>query len=314
MSEAMDYDGAWKEAIELYWEPFLRLCFPEIGQRIDWRTPVEFLDKELQEIVRDSDLGKPRVDKLIKVRRLDGAEEWVLLHVEVQAQPEEDLPRRVYQYHHRIGDRFGRRVVTLVVLADEREGWRPDFFEEELWGCRVRFEYPVCKLLDLGRDRERLENSANPAAVVVAAHLAAQATGGDMERRKKSKWQITRRLYERGYRRQDILELFRLIDWLLVLPEGLAIAFREELIKFESEKTMPYITSIERLGRQEGRHEEAASLIVRLARKRWAGFGPDDEAVVRQLPLGSLEALSEALLDFATIADLRHWLERAHPP
>lgn len=72
MNEAIDYDGAWKEALELYLEPFLRLCFPEIAQRINWGAGVEFLDKELQEIVRDSDLGKQRVDKLIKVQRLDG--------------------------------------------------------------------------------------------------------------------------------------------------------------------------------------------------------------------------------------------------
>jgi hypothetical protein len=88
--------------------------------------------------VRDSELGKQRVDKLIKVRRLDGEEEWVLLHVEIQAQIDEGLPRRVYQYFHRIVDRYGRRVVTLVVLADPRPGWHPGSYEEELWGCRLR--------------------------------------------------------------------------------------------------------------------------------------------------------------------------------
>lgn len=131
-SEAIDYDGAWKEAIELYLRSFLELCFPDVAGKIDWRTPVEFLDKELQEIVRNSDLGKQQVDKLAKVRRQDGAEEWVLFHVEVQAQPDEGLPRRVYQYHHRIVDRFGKRVVTLAVLADEREAWKPAHYEEEL--------------------------------------------------------------------------------------------------------------------------------------------------------------------------------------
>lgn len=81
---------------------------------------------------------------------------------------------------------------------------------------------------------------------------------------------------------------------------------------------MPYVTSIERLGRQEGRQEgrtegrqeEAANLIIRLARKRFACLGPEVEAAIRQLPLTELEALSEALLDFATINDLRLWLGR----
>jgi hypothetical protein len=44
----------------------------------------------------------------------------------------------------------------------------------------------------------------------------------------------------------------RLIDWLLVLPEGLEIAFRAELTTFEREKTMPHITSFEQLSREEG--------------------------------------------------------------
>jgi hypothetical protein len=138
-SEVIDYDGAWKELLEIYWRPFLELCFPKVADHIDWSASIEFLDKELQEIVRGADLGKQRVDKLVKVRCLDGTDEWVLVHVEVQSQPDVGLARRVYQYHHRIVDRFGRRVATMVVLADDREGWRPDRFEEELWGSRVCF-------------------------------------------------------------------------------------------------------------------------------------------------------------------------------
>ena len=39
-------------------------------------------------------------------------------------------------------------MVSLVILADDQAHWRPNAFEEELLGCRVRFEFPVCKLLD----------------------------------------------------------------------------------------------------------------------------------------------------------------------
>lgn len=73
---------------------------------------------------------------------------------------------------------------------------------------------------------------------------------------------------------------------------------------------MPHITSIERLSRDEGRREEAANLVLRQARKRFPMFGPDDEAAIRRLLLADLEILSEALLDFAAIEDLREWLSR----
>jgi len=62
-------------------------------------------------------------------------------------------------------------------------------------------------------------------------------------------------LYEAKFERQDILDLFRLIDWLMPLPEALEIDFRRNLAQFERQKNMPFITSIERLGREEGRVE-----------------------------------------------------------
>ena len=255
MTEPIDYDGAWKETLERYLQPFLALCFPAVADGIDWAVPIEFLDQELQQIVRDADLGKQRTDKLVKVQRWDGETEWVLIHLEVQAQRDPDLPRRLYQYHHRISDRFGRAVVSLVLLADPHPDWRPGPYEVELWGCRLRFEYPTYKLLDLAREAGSLDKSDNPVAVVIAAHLAAQATAGDLTARHEFKWALTRRLHERGYEWQDILELFRLLDWLLVLPDELEVAFRRKLTEYEEKQNMPHITSIERLSRQEGRQE-----------------------------------------------------------
>jgi ATPase subunit of ABC transporter with duplicated ATPase domains len=73
-------------------------------------------------------------------------------------------------------------------------------------------------------------------------------------------------LYEQGYERQDILNLYRFIDWLLELPEGLELAFQQEIEQFEQERQMTYISSIERnaeqRGRQEGRQEEVEALLV----------------------------------------------------
>jgi hypothetical protein len=65
------------------------------------------------------------------------------------------------------------------------------------------------------------------------AHLAAQATAADLVARHEFKWALTRRLHERGYEWQDILELFRLLDWLLVLPDELEVAFRQKLTEYE---------------------------------------------------------------------------------
>ena len=50
-----EYDAPWKEAIELYFHEFMHFFFPTLAPQIDWQHPYEFLDKELQQIVRDAE-------------------------------------------------------------------------------------------------------------------------------------------------------------------------------------------------------------------------------------------------------------------
>src|SRR5690606_8862986 len=95
----------------------------------------------------------------------------------------------------------------------------------------------------------------NPAAIVVAAHLAAKRTIGNMERRLKLKWILIRRLYKHGFDADKIRQLFRLIDWMMVLPRNKNLELRRRISDYESKKMTPYIASIQRIGREEGRAE-----------------------------------------------------------
>ena len=74
MNLPTDFDGAWKEALEQFFRPFLDFCFPDIAARVDWSKGFDFLDKELQKVVHDAEMGTLRVDKLVQVYRLDGIE------------------------------------------------------------------------------------------------------------------------------------------------------------------------------------------------------------------------------------------------
>ena len=343
MTPPTDFDGAWKEAMEEFFRPFIEFCFPDIAVRIDWSKGFDFLDKELQKVVQDAEMGTLRVDKLVQVYRLDGIEDWLLVHVEVQSQTDNDLPWRMYQYYHRIADRYGKAVVSLAVLADEQASWRPQVYEQAHWGCALRFEYLVCKLLDYNRRPEDLGADLNPMAVVVAAHFAAMATRGDSEKRFNLKWQLTRNLYERGYSKQQVLSLYRLIDWVLAMPKEMELAFEEKLLAYEKETSMPHITSAERIGiekgleegllkgleegllnglekglekgrhegRHEGRQEGQTLLIIRMLKRRWGTLPSELEIRLSRLSLAQLESLGETLLDFHDPSDLHRWLDEA---
>ena len=247
-----DYDNPWKEALAQYFEAFLALFFPDAHTVINWNRPPESLDKELQQIVPEAEVGKRLADKLFKVWQLGGEEAWVLVHIEVQSQEESDFAERMYVYNYRCFDRYRKPVISLAVLGDERASWRPSFYGYALGGCELSLRFPVAKLLDYETEWQSLEESTNPFAVMVMAHLKTKATRGVPQERKQWKWSLVRRLFERGYSREDIVRLFRLIDRMMVLPEELQREFKEELWRYQEDSQMPFLSRIELDAKQEG--------------------------------------------------------------
>nr|VFK76980.1 MAG: hypothetical protein BECKMB1821H_GA0114242_10882 [Candidatus Kentron sp. MB] len=290
-----DYDSPWKEALDAWFPEFMTLFFPVIHQEIDWGIPPRFMDKELQQVVRDAKLGRRYADKLIQVWTLEGKKTWVLIHVEVQGQSEPDFNERMYVYNYRLFDRYQVDVISLAILTDPSPNFRAGEYRCGRWGCDVQFRFPTVKLLDLGHDWETLEASDNPFTLVVMAHLMAQKNR-DGKKRLDAKLQLIRLMYHRGYNKKRILTLFRVIDWLLHLPPELVPQFQRELSIIE-EKKMPYITSIERLGLEKGIEQgmqqgEATVLNRQLQRKFGEGFTDVHRQRVK-------EADSDILLDWS---------------
>jgi hypothetical protein len=250
-----ELDSPWKEALEHFLESFLAFCFPNVHSGIDWSRGYQSLDKELHQIVREARVKKRLADKLFKVWRSDGEEAWVLVHVEVQGQREETFPERMYVYNYRIFDRHRRHVVSLAVLCDDQAAWRPDYFGYNVLGCEVGIRFPMVKLIDYRRDEAPLERSVNPFAAVILAHLKVLDTRRAPATRWQSKLRLVKGLYGRGLKREQIRQLMRIIDWMLALPPEMEQSFRAEVHRFEEARQMPYVTSFERLAREEGRQE-----------------------------------------------------------
>ncbi|MBO3462842.1 DUF4351 domain-containing protein [Aetokthonos hydrillicola Thurmond2011] len=267
-----NYDESWKVAIEQYFEAFVAFFFPEAHSSIAWERGYEFLDKEFNQIVQDAEVGTRFVDKLLKVWLTEGQEAWLLLHIELQSQVDSSFAERIFIYNYRIYDRYGREVVSLAVLGDEQPNWRPAEYCYGRWGSEMRLRFPIIKLLDY--NWETLETNDNPFAVVVMAHRKTQATTQSARERLQWKLRLIKGLYRRGYSRQDILEIFGILDRMMRLPEPLELTFRDEIREFEEENQMPYISSIGRIARQEGQHEKARNLIQSLLKSR---FGVLDE-------------------------------------
>ena len=246
-----DHDSPWKMALESYFQEFLGLLFPVINEQVDWSKGYSFLDKELQQITPDADTGRRHADKLIKVHAKDGSETWVLIHVEVQGEPEKAFAERMYTYQYRLRDRYNMDVVSLAVLTDTRQNFRPTTFHYSRWGCELTFAFPTVKLIDWETHWADLETSNNVFALVVMAQVRAKRVKGGATR-KDVKVALIRLLYERGYSRQQVVRLFTIIDWILQLPRALEPEFVQAIYAIQEEKHMPYVNTIERLGIEKG--------------------------------------------------------------
>jgi hypothetical protein len=137
-----DFDSPWKEILEGYFPDFMAFFFPEAAAEIDWSRRFEPLDKEMAQVVQDAELGRRYADKLLKVYLLDGQEEWLLVHIEVQGRREADFAQRMFVYAYRLYDRYRRDIASLAVLADTAPSWCPCRFGIGRWGSQLEIRFP----------------------------------------------------------------------------------------------------------------------------------------------------------------------------
>ncbi|TYT74468.1 hypothetical protein [Desulfobotulus mexicanus] len=246
-----DYDSPWKEILEKRFPEFLALLFPQIYEEIDWSRKPEFIDKELQKIAWDSNIKRRYADKLVKVWTKKNHEILVIIHIEVQGDPEVDFSERMYVYNYRIFDHHRTMVVSLGVLTDNQKSFRPDSYSRELWGCSLDFHFPIVKLMEWEDRWDELENSENVFSLAVMAQIKAKSSSSKDEL-KSWKIHLVRLMYKRNYDKTTILEFFRVIDWMMRLPEVLDKEFLQEIYQIEEDRKMPYITSAERFGMERG--------------------------------------------------------------
>lgn len=89
--------------------------------------------------------------------------------------------------------------------------------------------------------------------------------------------------------------------------ENLTRSEAEAMLGITLKETRLY-RDIKEEGREEGAEQATINLVIRLLTKRFGELSAERRAEISDLPLSVLEDLSEALLDFTSLADLETWL------
>jgi hypothetical protein len=145
------------------------------------------------------------------------------------------------------------------------------------------------------------------------AHLKTKATRGKPQERQQWKWNLVRRLFERGYDQDDIRKLFRLVDWMMTLPNELQQSFEEQVRRYQEERQMPLLSRMElramQRGVEQGALQTARESVLEVLEIRFEVVPPElieaideieDTSVLKQLlrqaiALDSLEEFQQLL-------------------
>lgn len=279
--------------------------FPEFSAHIDWTQRPIFRDKELPGFGIGAAPDVMVADMLVEIGLLDGRQRRMLLHIEIQAQRDTALGRRVHDYNYRIGKAYGRQVTSLVLLADDNLNWRPDFFRQPMRGSARTFTFTTAKLLDYAADLDALAASHNPIAWVTLAHVLTQQAQHDPDTLYAAKLHVTRLLFQHRWKPRRIMVLFDVVNWMMVLPEAYQRRYWRAVLRLRKEHEMKLLNPLEqmflddgvKIGLEQGRAQGAVALLERQLTQR---FGPLPQTVRKKLEKASVaqvEAWSDALLE-----------------
>ena len=205
-------DVLWKGIIEDLFADFLRFFYAGADELFDMDRGFEFLDKELAQLYSGQDIQDPKfVDKLVKVYKKDGTEEWLLIHLEVQGYYDKLFPLRMFTYFYRILDRCNKEVASIAIFSDNDKNYQPDRYEYNSLETSNTFRFKTYKIK--GQNVRALENSDNPFAVVILTVLIAlQKSEITQDGLLDLSMELARRLVRKGFSRLKINRLLHFIQ------------------------------------------------------------------------------------------------------
>jgi hypothetical protein len=204
-------------------------------------------------------------------------------------------------------------VYSLGILLDNRGVDGHLTHTDEHRGQGVRFTFPVVEL-EGWRDRwDELESLAlgNPSAVVIMAQLQANRYR-DKRTRLGPKFELVRALRRYGYEPEVAGQVYRLIEWMIALPEDLEPDYQRAITALSEESRMTYVTLIEREGIKrgrlegiaEGRVEGQADLLLRQIQRRFSAVDAETTQRIQTARSKDLETRSLNILDATVLEDV----------
>ncbi len=296
-----DHDQLFKQLISTFFVEFLELFFPEILEYLD-RKSIEFLDKEM---FTDPVSGrKYQADLVVKARFRDSGA-FFIIHNENQARREEDFDQRMFFYFSATYQKYRLPVYPIAVLSfDSPKKEQPHRHSIAFPDLEVlKFTYRVVQLNRL--DWHDFLNRPNPVAAALMSKMRVAKAD-----RPRVKLECLRMLVSLNLNLDERKLVSGFVDTYLELDDDETKVFERELSTFDRKMgtdVMEIVTSWMKTGIQQGEMKER-NLVLRQLTRKIGKLTATEQKRFESLSIEQVEALGEALLDFASKADLKAWL------
>lgn len=287
----IDHDALFKELLHQFFEPFLRLFFPQHAAQLDFRA-MRFLE---QEYFIDFPSGQHRyIDTLVEIFTTWG--ELILIHLEFQSTHPSDFPKRMFRYFSQLRLRHDTPIweVVLYLPRSGCGGIGFESYQETMFGeTFLPFRYWCISLAEL--EAAEYLAKGNP----VAYGLVPLMQRGELNKPR------LKAICLRGIAQSDITEaqaalLAYFVDIYLPLSQAEEEEF-QSLLEKEEVEAMQFITSWERKGELTSRRE----ILIRQLRVK---FGEMPETTVQRvqniLTKEELDRLLEQILKANSLAEM----------
>ncbi len=179
------------------------------------------MEQELKAVSIDKTLKQ--ADKLVGVRLLNREEKWVYVHIEFENSHSPKIKERMYDYHSRIKEKYGKDITALTIYTGRETPAKPNIYEKTTFGTTISYifnTYIVSK-----QNENELKANLNPFAIVVLANLYTINTYKKYDERLTLKEQIYALARQRNYPDEKTHRLLLFLTELMRLPEKQQLQF-----------------------------------------------------------------------------------------
>ena len=259
-----------KSAFEDTFPEFLRFYISEADAIFDIERGFDFMDKELQEIMPQVQHpgGNRFVDMLVKTWLRNGKEEWILIHIEIQGQNDDDFAKRMFTYYYRVLDRYNASITAYAIFTGDKNQKRPGFYENHFLGTSLLYTYNSYHIYD--HSEAELLAMNNPFALVILAAQKALLAGKIPEAELgEQRWTIAKALIESGQYNHEQIQKFILFlkNFIQIDSPELNSIFEGRIDLLTGKKdTMGILETVKYIaweeGREEGEEKKAEKVVV----------------------------------------------------